>query len=283
MVCLILIVIGLQMLSAIDTEIKIKTVPKYEVQVSVMDYSGVGSQVLKAFKGNADKYGDISFVFSSTKPQFGLIIYIKLDGETVAQKKELDYMAGEPIYIELAPKWFDFIETPTNNSEENTTIVASNESSVNNTVLAKVNDTETTHTGFTIFGGNGLISNKVIYYYIIIGVLLLVTGLLSGKVIRKKIKNKKEFGGKEKKQSEIVVKKLSEMQKDKENKEEKKEQTKKSDAERLMEAEKKIVEAQEEIKKIKESDKMKQERIKEAKNKLIKDQEELMKLRRGED
>ena len=63
----VLVIVFLQVISAYDTEIKIKTIPKYEVQISIMDYSSGGASVIKAFKETSDEYGDVSVSFSTRR------------------------------------------------------------------------------------------------------------------------------------------------------------------------------------------------------------------------
>lgn len=110
----------IQTVSAIDTEIKIKTMPYHEVQLTTYDPSATGFEAFEYFKNESDKYGDVKFTFSSNEPEFNIIIYIKWNGETVIQKKyEESYEAGTPVYIEIAPAGYKFIETPEETETEN--------------------------------------------------------------------------------------------------------------------------------------------------------------------
>jgi len=190
-----------------------------------------------------------------------LILFVKKNNEKVISKKfEEDYVSGEPIYIELAPEWFEFIETPVNETslEENSTII--NETLEENLTVSEVEENEQEEdsklTGSVIFWEGESLPKRVAYYGIGILVLSLV-GFMCIKILKKK-------------------KKEPELQKPEKKQDEKKEV--KNDKELIEDAERKIKEAQEEIKKIKNEDK-----IKEAKRKIIEDEKELMRLREGKD
>lgn len=276
---LIVIVLLLQVISAIDTEIKIKTIQNHEVQVTILK-SAEDSFVLHSFKNNSDEYGDISFIYSSDVSKFGLIVFIKKDGNKVISRKFTEnYNIGEPIYIKLAPDWFEFIETPnktievneTNETleelEENETLEILNASATNGDLIEEKQDSKLF--GYTIFEGGKFSLKKGVYYGF--GIIILLIGFMALLIIRTKLK----ASGKE-----IRIKKLSELNA------ERQEQIK-NDEGRIQEAEQKIKEAQEEIKKIKESResaKIKnKEKIEQVKKKLIEDEKELIKLRHGEE
>lgn len=239
------------MMSAIDTEIKIKTLPFHEVQVAVAKPNSVSFESWGNFKNYSDQYGDVSFVFSSDKDSFDLIIYIKKDNEKIMPRKFLEgFIAGDSIYLEIAPSRFTFIETPSDEIVE--------EVNVSENMTQEGEDSQLT--GSAIFGEDGLLSGGKIYW-IIGGLLLLVAAFFIFKIIRKKIKFPKVS-------KEIKIKKLSELEAEKKEKV--------SDDRSIIEdAEKKIKEAQEDIRKLRSDDK-----IKEAKKKIIEDEKELMRLRR---
>jgi len=236
--------------SAIDTEIKIKTLPFHEVQVAVAKPLSSAFESWGNFKNYSDQYGDVSFIFSSEKVSFDLIIYIKKDNEKIMPRQAFleNFPAGDPIYLEIAPYGFEFIETPGEIIEE-----------TNETI--EINETESEMTGSAILGEDGLLSGGKIYY-IIGGLLFLVIAFFAFKIIRKKL-------GASKQPKEVKIKKLSELQAEKKEK--------LNDKQSIIEdAESKIKEAQEDIRKIINEDK-----IKDAKKKLIDDEKELMRLRGG--
>ncbi|MCK5043510.1 hypothetical protein KAR52_00730 [Candidatus Pacearchaeota archaeon] len=257
---LFMFLFAIPMMSAIDTEIKIKTMPFHEVQVSV---SKPMSQVFESWgnlKNHSDRYGDVSFVFSSDKYSFDLIVFIKKDNEKVMppQKFLENFPAGEPIYFEIAPSGFTLIETPSTEIIEEVNVTE------NVTIGGEGEDSQLT--GSAIFGEDGLLSGGKIYY-ITGGLLLLIAAFFIFKIIRKKIK----FPKSPKQPKEIKIKKLSELEA------EKKEDVR-DDRKIIEDAEKKIKEAQEDIRKLRSEDK-----IKEAKKKIIEDEKELMRLRSGKE
>lgn len=256
---IILVCFFVPMISAIDTNIKIKTMPYHEVQITAFNPSSSSFESWGSLKNYSDQYGDATFTFSSDKYNFNLIVFIKKDNEKVmAPKKFLEnFEAGEPIYLEVATSGFEFIETPTE-IEINETELDENETIQNETIVGEGSEPVT---GFAIFGEGSIFSNKM--FYIITGIILLIA--IGGFFIFKNMKKTKKTP------KEIKIKKLSEL------KEEKKESIK--DNKSIIEdAERKIREAQEDIRKIKNEDK-----IKDAKKKLIEDQKELMRLREGKE
>jgi len=247
---ILLLFLFIVQVSAINTEIKIKTLPYHEVQVAVAKPMSSTFESWGNFKNYSDQYGDASFIFSSDKYAFDLIVFIKKDNEKIMtpQKFLESFPAGEPIYLEIAPAGFEFIETPGEVIEE-----------VENETIIEENVVEPEVTGSAVFGEGGILSKKVIIYVIGTIILLGIGAFVIIKIIKKKPKTSKD----------IKIKKLSELQ------DEKKEKV--QDKEGIIEdAEKKIKEAQEDIRKIRSEDK-----IKEARQKIIEDEKELMRLRQG--
>ncbi|MBU2562770.1 MAG: hypothetical protein KKF68_03860 [Nanoarchaeota archaeon] len=243
--------------SALDTEITVKTLPFHEVQLTTSNPSTSTFSPFESFKEDSDEYGDVSFVFSSNEETFNIIIYVKKDGENIFSKptQYFDVPAGEPLYYEILPSGVEPIPTPvpvneTNSSEANLTI---NESEPNLSVEEIVGETNQTKSNFSSM--TGFVTSKVKEIpikYLLVGVLFL-GGALIFLVYNKKLRKKfMEKGDKKVERSSLE--------------------------DELRDAEKKIEEAQEEIKKIRETGK-RQERIKEAKKKLIEDEKELMRLR----
>ena len=244
------------MISAIDTEIKIKTLPFHEVQVAVAKPMSIAFESWGNFKDYSNQYGDVSFVFSSDKYNFDLLVFIKKDNEKIMppQKFLENFPAGEPIYLEIAPGGFTFIETPSDEIPDEVNV------SENMTAEGEDGEEDSQLTGSAIFGEDGFLSGGKIYY-IIGGLLFLVAAFFIFKIIRKKIKFPKN-------PKEIKIKKLSDLENEKKEKVS-------GDRTIIEDAEKKIREAQEDIKKLRGEDK-----IKEAKKKIIEDERELMRLRR---
>jgi len=279
---LIIFFLALQIVSATDTIINVKTIPYHTVQLTTFDPSSISFITFERFEGISDKYGDISFTFSSNEVSFKAIAFIKKYGEKVADKKfSQAFPTGQDTYLEIIPAGYTKVETPIINESansqktpiefvENTTETTSNET-IEETIIEEepVEETKITKTGFVLLGEGGILSIKKIAYLSIIIFLLLTMSFFGVRKLKKISENKAP--------KEIVIKKLSEVEKEKD------EEKAKTNQERLEEAERKIIEAQEEIKRIKSQSNAKAEKIKKAKEKLIEDQKELMRLRNEED
>lgn len=273
--CLVTFFLLMQITSAVDTEIKVKTLPNHEVQLTTSKANIVSFSVIENFKKNSDEYGDVMFMSSSDEQTFNIIIYLKKNNEKITVNNFtnpyilLDNVAGTPVYLELAPAWFVFIKTPvnkTNVSEESENATIENITSDENESEVFIEteeeieqETEVQLAGSVIFGDKGFFSKKTIYY--VIGIIVLLIGFMAVKTMRKKLTGPKE----------IKIKKLSEVMEEKKKKFN-------TDKEIIENAEKKIKDAQEDIRKIKNQDKIEQ-----AKKKIIEDEKELMKLRQGKE
>src|SRR3989344_4130092 len=178
---LFILILFAQVISAIDTPIKVKTLPKHTVEVVVHDPNPSAFVLYKRFKNESDEYGDISFIFSSDKPNFNLMIFVKKENvKIISEKYPESYPAGEPIYVELAPSWFKLIETPskineTNSSESitNITNVTINETEIDDKEIDEGNE-KGIITGLTIFGEDGFLLKNKIYFYYSAGLIVLL-------------------------------------------------------------------------------------------------------------
>jgi hypothetical protein len=246
---LAIFVVCFQLVSATNTNIHIKTVPYMNVNVLVVSSSLVQYD---RFNANADRYGDVSFVFSSDKTDFGLGIYVKdnQDNSKLASESLKGLKAGEDISVVVVPEGFKIIPTPTMENVSNTsTETPIPESNISNEPSA---DQSGIH-GFAVSSGNSNFKNMVIY---IIGAIVLA--LIIFFIVRKMRKGK----------SEIRVKKFSDW------KEEQKDATPNQYYGVLEETQKKLEETQKELNAVKNQD-----RIKETEEKLRRDAQELRNLR----
>lgn len=113
-------IVLLNFVSAADTEIKIKTLPFYEVQLAIIKTTS--SEVMQTFKATADKYGDVKFTFTSTEPDFYINAFMKLNKETIIAKRFPDtFKVGEPISLTLAPEGAQLVQTPSDSAAINQT------------------------------------------------------------------------------------------------------------------------------------------------------------------
>jgi hypothetical protein len=253
----------LQLISATDTNIKIKTVPLKNVNVIVLSSN---MEVYDRFNQNADEYGDVSFVFSSDATRFDLTIFVKdiAVDQKVAYEKLENQIAGEDIYVEVIPKDFTIVEIPEeeNVPTENTENLTEEPENFNLDEIAPPEKSEKKSllSGLAIFGENNKIGRIILY---VLGGIVLT--LIIFFIIRKIRRG-------EKTEKEIKVKKMSELME--ERKIEERKDTPESYYKVLDETQKKLEATQKELNQIKN-----QERIKEVERKLQQDQQELRKLK----
>ena len=230
---LLLAVVCVSFVSAIDTKIDVKTVPNYEVQVSVSKANSVAFVELGRSKVTSNQYGDTSFLFHINDSKYNLAVFIKKDGEKILEKRDIDLISGEYLYLELLPEWATLIETPkenlsTNLSEETNVSIGENQTLENQTGQNLVEQNESkgnfiSSTGlFIIEKGKKIFSSNMTYYVIAIFAI----GVFAF-AIRRKFTGARE-------PREIKVRKLSE----------------------LREAERRLKEAEEEVSKLRNTDKI---------------------------
>jgi hypothetical protein len=265
--CFVFLIVSFQLISAIDTNIHIKTVPLKNVNfvIPTNDPPYISNK-------DANEYGDVFFVFSSDDSKFDLTIFVKdiLTDDKVASKILKNQVTGEDLYLEVVPEGFNIIETPSNNASDNLTLSSN---LTDNTSLAEDNlslgtEQKNKH-NFTLSGlfvfENKSKSEKIVFY-IIIGVVLLLVILF---IIFKLYKRRVSAGLYGKKPSNnIHVKKLSEW------KEERREKYPQDYEKIVRDAQRKVDEAQRELSQIRNKDK-----ILEAERKVQQDREELRRLR----
>jgi hypothetical protein len=282
---LFLIVQVIGAVSAADTLITVKTVPGYEVQLTTYDpyaETSITNSRYDNFLGVVGESGEISFIFSSTKPDFNILLYLKnKEGTTIERKTYAErYPAGTTIVLDLEPEWlkkFNAIKansTKTDESETNISLenVALAEVVISNVTLNNSEDDSATITQFAVFGDDGSSVLKIIVY-IIAGIILIAIIVVVVLRVMKSMNKKREhnqFGEDNYPREEIKVRKLSEIQAEKKDAGE-------GYNERVDDAEKKLKEALEAIATLRKSDK-----IAEVKKKIIENEKELMRLRRGE-
>ncbi len=268
------LLVCISFVSAIETNITIRTLPWHEVQVTPFDPDKEGISAFDHFENYSDYYGLSNFVFSSEEETFDLIVYVKKSDKTVVYEKYDDeFEAGEPIYLEVVPDGevlenisAPVFEKPDTNiladpvDEENATVEEVEPSEV------IVEQESSGFTGLAILGTD-FSAKEIIYYALGIGVLVFIGLWLF--VFRKK---SKVVYPEESKQKDIVVRKYSDFRQ-----EQALERVKQSSE--LSEAEERLRQAQAEVARLRGSN---GQRIEEAKRKLMEDEQELMRLRRGE-
>lgn len=281
-----------QLVLALPTEIKVKTLPYNEVIVTITK----DGQVVEKYTETSNYFGDAVFKYSSNSKTFDMFIQVRNLKETLYFESYPETEAGEPLLIELYPSDFVFPDpinrenktqqtpmtgdavssntnTTTNETtaqappatpptQDNSNLPATNSSSVNSSKK------KSWFTNFAISDENGEIklSLKTIYY--VVGGLVIVIILFF--FIRRIIKKRKEnpYYTYKPDKSEVRVRKLSEVMESGSNLN--------PPSRDLEKAEKKLREAEAEINRMRSQDK-----IDSIKKKIEEQQRELRRLQRG--
>lgn len=269
---LLVFILLLQVAIAIDTQIRIKTLPEHNVTIEVLRTDYIHYRI-ENFEKNSGPSGEVLAILSFDEMTFDLAVWVREGNQTVLYEKFKEgYPSGVSVVLEMYPEGYILDEqTNDTSSEENSTI---NETLEENSTINEIEETGFKITGSTIFGDKGFLSNKTIYYGIGIIVLLLIVGFITVKTMRKKLRGPKEI--KTKKLKETKAEEISQKPSEVSNKPSGGKFN--TNKEIIEDAERKIKEAQEDIRKIRNEDK-----IKEAKKKIIEDEKELMRLREGKE
>ena len=147
LVIFFLFLFAMQFVLAQDTEIKIKTPSFTEIHLTVLDPEA-DYNAYAIYKQTSDAYGDATFTYSGDAFVFDLMVVLKKSDKTISSEKYREnYVAGDPIYLEIIPNGYEIRETPkisgtvtgvdsdinvTNSTEENLT--APVEPEVNSTI-----------------------------------------------------------------------------------------------------------------------------------------------------
>jgi len=91
-------------LSSAKTEIKIQTLPDYQVQLTLFNEIDNEVLVLERLESISDENGKVSFS-PSIESNFNLLVFVKKNGETILSEKYLEnYNPEENIYLEILPE-----------------------------------------------------------------------------------------------------------------------------------------------------------------------------------
>jgi len=283
-------IILLGFVSAIQTSITIKTMGDKKLSVVALKPGEVYS-FIDSYHNVTPVDGVAKFTID-TGSSYNLNVWLKeYNGDVILnQKFEEEYSAGSPLTLEFYPEWMvkqKQLEAEINARGSNiivTNLTDSNESVSNDSVVSASAAEENTSvdnlvdvnvqpsdensskmTGFAIFSGNNL---TIIYIVVgliaVLAIVLLIIKLMKRK--GNKVYSYYEQGYKpEEKKSDIKVRKLSEVMVE----------NKKGEA--LLEAERKLKEAQEEIQRVKENS----DRETKLKQEIVEKERELLRLRSG--
>lgn len=103
----------MQFVLAQDTEIKIKTPEFTEIHLTVLD-PDADYNSYAIYKQTSDAYGDATFTYSGEELVFDLMVVLKKSDKTISSEKYREnYVAGDPVYLEIIPAGYEIRETPT--------------------------------------------------------------------------------------------------------------------------------------------------------------------------
>ncbi len=268
----LLAIFSISFVSAIDTQINVRTWPNHKASILVFKAEG-DYTMLNSYHLNSGSTGEVSAVYSGDDSMIKITVKITKEGQTVLlQKFENEFATGSPIYLQVIPgrilenykqadeqrKQNITNQTATNQTVQNTTQEAQTAPETMNSTI-----TNTTEINFSITGA--VISEKSdikipsFVWYILLG--LVIAGAIVFGFIKLKPKmtiSKTQHHGR------IALKPISHKEL-------------KNTTNQLAEAERKIREAQEEINKIKNKSKIDEVRLR-----IQKEQDELSRLEKGE-
>ena len=98
-ISLLLLALLISFVSAVDTEIKIKTLADHKVSIFV--YPDDSATSINSFHITADSVGSVSVTHSSGHAKIDLLVKVTKDGNKVFLERFEDYIAGNPISIRV--------------------------------------------------------------------------------------------------------------------------------------------------------------------------------------
>ena len=257
--------------SSLDTIVQVETYPNHKLELNFLKASPL--QNLETFRVNSDAQGKAEIKFSTTQNFFDINAFVKSGTEVLVHYRFNEVTAGENVLLKLYKDNQEIvkgIEIATNTTLNNTSANSTNSANTttqNDSVIE--NDTAPSNAGITglaaddIPTGEGVSDSpfgRNLYY--VLGAIILIAIIV---FVVFKIRKKSSWTG----PSDVKVRKLSDPHGEKE---------KMSNYTKAIEdAERKINEAQAEIRKIKNQD-----RISEMRKRIDKEQQELRKLEKGE-
>lgn len=263
-----------QLVLALPTEIRVKTLPYNEVIVTI----NKNGQVVERFTGSSNYFGDVVFKYSSSSKTFDMYVQVRNLKETLYFESYPDTEAGETQLIELYPSDFVFPE-PIN--RENKTqqapltggVIASNitiptnETNVSSTeVIEELTSSGSTANTLQVENGEIKVSLNTLYYALGGLIVLILVILLIRRIVKKRRDN--PYYDYKPAKGEVKVRKLSELMEDRGDLS--------VPSHDFVKAEKKLHEAEAQINRMKNQD-----RIDSIKKKIEEQQRELKRLQRG--
>lgn len=88
------------LVSAVNTEIKVKTLADHKVSIFVLASDQIYS-LLESFHKTADGIGEVSVIYSGTAAKFDVAVKISKDNKKIFYERFEDYQAGSPISMRI--------------------------------------------------------------------------------------------------------------------------------------------------------------------------------------
>lgn len=276
----------LNIASAIETPIRIKTLPNHEVSVFVLD-AGKAYYLIESHHETSDSNGDLLINSNPDRAKIDIMVQIKKAGIKILNDRYEDYASGSEIKIVIPESADDEEEeAATETVEEETTTLETEEETTEdaleeNLALEETTTDETTEnteetqqadagiTGNAVTDttGSGMSQNLI---YALVGIIA-VAALATIFIFQHRKKTAPTYNEKQ------VKAELTDKQEKKAKTQLKDDGAPSNSAEIIADLEGKINAAQKQLNQLKN-----EQRIKDAEARIKKDQEELEKLRRGE-
>ena len=268
----------IQVILALDTPITVKTKANYDVTIRILNPDTTIE--FESFEKKSDSNGEASVVFSQDIGKIAIFILVRKDGKLIINREFNNYSTGKSIILDLEKK----PETQSNETINQTVLTNLTNISINETLATNltnvtentINETENLEnnessekniteqieiinqnktskiSGMIINGTKKVILSKITYIIVGIGFVLFLLIF----ILRKKLKERNHF--------DFRVKHMEAGEKIKFNEDKK-----------IIELERKILDAKKELDYIKD----RKRRVTEIEERLKKDHEELRKLK----
>ncbi|MBS3094803.1 hypothetical protein J4474_04005 [Candidatus Pacearchaeota archaeon] len=252
---LVLLFVSL-MVSALPSNIDIKTLPYHKVIVTVSK----DSSVLERFNGTSNYFGELNFSHSSTLKDFDVFVQVDTLGGERVYGPELypEHRSGDPLLVELFPVGYVFPSAPSiksenNSSVENSSISDSNETLVNSSITGAVISKDASSnksgilTNLAILDEQGKLNFSTSFFVYLIVLIVIILAIF---FLVKRLRNRDPYS-KGNKNEEVKVRKLSEVLAEKESGE-----SSSGSSQDLLAAQQKLREAESEVNKLRNKDKI---------------------------
>jgi len=93
--------LALSIVSALDTEIHVKTIRENKVSIFVYKSGIVPPLLLNSYHINSGPTGEVSKIYTGTEETLDVKVQVSKDGKTIYLERFDVYTAGKPIYIQL--------------------------------------------------------------------------------------------------------------------------------------------------------------------------------------